>query len=209
MQHIEIDGCPGFRKQAFDKLRDANDGYYAPKKNITGATTPGTTGMCERAYAVPVSPEVTKASPAPASPVQAEIDKASASLASLAQPEVDLMSDFEPYTKESEHEVLNLKFPALKIQKNGLCLTDNTAKLKRPTDMDSLTEKELDIDLIQTSPPKSPLKVSGPAQKSESTMAKPAAQYYHKHDPDQPGFNLEHFRNPYSKKYKCAFAGCT
>ncbi|KFX97848.1 hypothetical protein O988_04647 [Pseudogymnoascus sp. VKM F-3808] len=75
--------------------------------------------MSERAYATPVSPEVTKASPAPASPVQSEIDKASASLASLAQPEVDLMSDFEPYTKESEHEVLNLKFPALKIQKAG------------------------------------------------------------------------------------------
>ncbi|KFY45928.1 hypothetical protein V495_02728 [Pseudogymnoascus sp. VKM F-4514 (FW-929)] len=165
--------------------------------------------MSERAYATPVSPEVTKASPAPASPVQSEIDKASASLASLAQPEVDLMSDFEPYAKESEHEVLNLKFPALKIQKNGLCSIDNAAKLKRPTDMDSLTEKEPEIDLIQTSPLKSPLKASGPTQTSESTMAKPAAQYYHKHDPDQPGFNLETFRNPYSKKYKCAFAGCT
>lgn len=46
-------------------------------------------------------------------------------------------------------------------------------------------------------------------QASESTPEKPAPKYYHKYDPDQPGFSLEQYRNPYSKKYRCAFLGCT
>lgn len=47
------------------------------------------------------------------------------------------------------------------------------------------------------------------AHDSASTPEEPAPEYYHKYDPDQPGFNLEQYRNPYSKKYNCAFAGCS
>jgi hypothetical protein len=47
------------------------------------------------------------------------------------------------------------------------------------------------------------------AHDSASTPEEPAPKYYHKYDPDQPGFNLEQYRNPYSKKYNCAFAGCS
>lgn len=34
-------------------------------------------------------------------------------------------------------------------------------------------------------------------------------KYFHKYDPDQPGFNLDKYRNVYSGKYRCAFPGCT
>lgn len=46
-------------------------------------------------------------------------------------------------------------------------------------------------------------------QTIESTPEKTAPKYYHQYDPDRPGFNLEQYWNPISKKYRCAFAGCS
>ena len=48
-----------------------------------------------------------------------------------------------------------------------------------------------------------------PIQVGESAARASSSAYYHRYDPDQPGFSLEQFKNPYSKKYRCAFPGCT
>ncbi|OBT62059.1 hypothetical protein VE03_09215 [Pseudogymnoascus sp. 23342-1-I1] len=320
VQHIEIDGCPVFRKQAFEKIRDANDDYYKKvgAKKPTAATT---TDIVDKAHTIggrvpakvpevspapagPIKPEVEKTFQAPTSRVQSEIPKACLPPPSRAPPR-DMLTDFECARREADYEEFKKSFPALNIQKRGQGLTDKVSTPKKPTDMNSPMKGRAEVDLIEMSPnrvlkltwssptgmsifnnaargtgnnsvrnenvpwgkeapeisppPARPLKSLGPvtnhssapsqpsnlrsptithaglelgalskppdilqplqgltlgetrpaAHGSESTPERPAPKYYHKYDPDKPGFSLEEYRNPYSKKYKCAFAGCT
>ncbi|OBT55826.1 hypothetical protein VE04_04433 [Pseudogymnoascus sp. 24MN13] len=92
VQHVEIDGCPVFRKLAFERIRDANDDYYkkmgVPKKQNT-ATTADAIDKVHTANASCVPLDVLEASPAPAGTAQSEVSKASAALARRVQSEVD------------------------------------------------------------------------------------------------------------------------
>lgn len=79
-----------------------------------------------------------------------------------------------------------------------------------------LTDTEPDFDALSRPliilEPLQELKLNEPqltAQDGSSTAKQPASKYHHQYDPDQPGFDLEKYRNIYSKKYRCAFAGCT
>ncbi|OBT76980.1 hypothetical protein VF21_04193 [Pseudogymnoascus sp. 05NY08] len=304
VQHVEIDGCPVFRKLAFEKIRDANDDYYKkmglPKKRNT-ATTTDVIEKTHTSHASCVPPEAPKTSSSPAKRVQPEVGEVSAPPARYVTPR-DIMTDFETPSKEAEYEALEGTFPALKIQERGVGSTDSVATPMRPTGVNSPTKSKAEDDLIEMSPnrnvpkrawsslaglkpfniaagsaekdsvrkenipwekeapkispsPARPSKFSGTVSdhSSESKMpsnlrspmlahagpdlgapsmplnvlqppvqelklgelqasastSEPAPKYYHQYDPDRPGFNLEEYRNIYSKKYRCAFAGCS
>ena len=74
----------------------------------------------------------------------------------------------------------------------------------------TVTDAEPDLDAL--SRPLQEMKLSETQltpQHTDSTAKQPSSEYHHQYDPDQPGFDLEKYRNIYSKKYRCAFAGCT
>ncbi|ELR09714.1 hypothetical protein GMDG_04200 [Pseudogymnoascus destructans 20631-21] len=316
VHHVEIDGCPVFRKLAFEKIRDANDDYYKkmglPKKRNT-ATTTDVIDKAHTANASCVPSEVLEASPAPAGTARSEVGKVSAGPARRVQSEVDnvsagpashvtprdIMTDFETPCKEAEYEEFKRNFPALKIQRRGVGSTDSVVTPMRPTGVNSPTKGKAEDDLVEMSPnrnvpkhnwpslarlkqfniaaggaenmpwekeapkispplarsskfsgtiphhssaskqpsnlrspmlthaepdlgaPSKPSNILQPVQELklgeqqltvqaiESTAEETAPTYYHQYDPDRPGFNLEQYRNPYSKKYNCAFAGCS
>lgn len=168
VQHVEIDGCPVFRKQAFEKIRDANDDYYkkmGAKKRTTATTTdvadkvhtaiagsvPSETPKVSPAPAGPIKPEVEKTSQAPTSGVQSEIPKAYLAPPSRPPPR-DILTDFESARKEAEYEEFKKTFPALKIQKHGRGLTDNVSIPKQSMDINSPTKGKAEVDLIEMSP---------------------------------------------------------
>ncbi|OBT88961.1 hypothetical protein VE02_02819 [Pseudogymnoascus sp. 03VT05] len=93
-------------------------------------------------------------------------------------------------------------------------VSDHSSESKMPSNLRSpmlahagpdLGAPSMPLNVLQ--PPVQELKL-GELQASAST-SEPAPKYYHQYDPDRPGFNLEEYRNIYSKKYRCAFAGCS
>lgn len=107
--------------------------------------------------------------------------------------------------------------PARPLILSGL-VPDHSSASNEPPNLRSPMLEQAGLDLGTLSKPLNilqpfqELKLGEPqlaAQPSEPIPEKPAPKYYHTYNPDQPGFNLEQYRNPYSKKYKCAFAGCT
>lgn len=107
--------------------------------------------------------------------------------------------------------------PARPLIFSGL-VPDHSSASNQPPNLRSPMLAQTGLDLGTLSKPSKilqpfqELKLGEPqlaAQPSEPIPEKPAPKYYHQYNPDQPGFNLEQYRNPYSKKYKCAFAGCT
>ncbi|KFY17929.1 hypothetical protein V492_00284 [Pseudogymnoascus sp. VKM F-4246] len=304
VQHVEVDGCPVFRKPVFEKVRDANDDYYkklGSKKQTTAPTT-DTFVEASTALASRDPSEVLKGT-ARVNRTQSKVDDALTALASWARSEVDVThtapknqaveKDLLTEVEEAEYKELDKSFPVLQIRKIGDGKASRQTLAKTITDMNSPTKEKSGIDLIEMSPnkiapkrawssltglkpfniaaggaennsvqnenmpcakeaPEHPPKYSGPApncsstpnegsglqlpvlaydgpesnvlqplrklkmgepqltaQASETTPEETAPKYYHDYDPDQPGFDLEKYRNPYSKKYRCAFAGCS
>lgn len=226
IDHIETDNCSIIRKEAFDKLRDASDEYY---KSNGKKLTPGTIVTIDGE----VSPTEQSAVESgmslldlPCSTGSAEFDKMFPPLL-IKKPNCDDINigngsipngGVLPGRNRQEAILPDLpsRSPAnLNVVGSDLeSVNASSTLLVRPL---NLTPSKL--ARAETEPGTSG--ILGPSrngrperrqlsiQGNQSNLKESDLRYYHRYDPDQPGFNLEQYKNLISKKYNCPYPGCS